>query len=141
MKLKLRRTKYSFLTQVVVTILGQLTTPVAFAQFEEPDNGPLFGEIADFPERDPDAEAIAKRSPAYRKALEKARKKLCVQGRQQFPLDWDGALELHGCNKEATYCYDDFKLVKPGTTWKCGKERCQCEGDGNVSRASLKKNP
>ena len=115
--------------------LATLVSPSALASQDDA----LFGDITDVPERDPDAEIDARKSPAFVRAFEAARQRLCVGDRMQFPLEWEGDMQLHGCKKEASHCYVDFKMVKPGSTWKCGKELCGCSDDGNVTRSPLKK--
>ena len=122
----------------IFALACSLATSVSSRALASQDDA-LFGDITDAPERDPDAEADARKSPAFVRAFEAARKRLCVGDRMQFPLEWEGDLELHGCKKEALHCYVDFKLLKPGSVWKCGKEICGCSDDGNVTRSPLKK--
>jgi hypothetical protein len=122
-----------------VGIVGTVVIGATAAYAAADDDFDTFGEISDAPEVDPDELEAMRRTPAYKAALQAARKKHCDGQSLQFPFEWRGEIEIHGCREEKSMCYDNFKLYKPGRAWACGKELCRCDDKGEVHRSPRKK--
>lgn len=131
-----RRKLGALLLQVSALALCVALPTVGTAQGDEDtEDFEVYGEISSSAEKDPEEKAKAKLTPAFRKALEEARKRHCGNDGILFPFEWQGEIETHGCKVEEQRCYVDSKLKRPGSIWKCGKQTCECGEDGQIRKA------
>lgn len=93
----------------------------------------IFGDLTDGgSEFDSDETQKVRTSPAYRRAFESAKKRFCTEGRIQFSFTWEGEIEIHGCGDIENRCYQDFKVIPPGSVWKCAGGMCRCLESGDI---------